>query len=636
MEPKDLAKLVLISNPALDGGRGYFVYTKINIKKDRYDSSIWEVDLSSLEKRAILPGPADIAPLPKDGRIAFLSRRGLGKKSRGIGLWILERGGVPRRLAYFPLGVLDLSWSPDGSRLAVVAYRGRPEKDVKHVEGLPLWMNDFGFSYNVESHLYLVDAASGVKKAATEGWARVRHAAWSPDGRYIAYTVARDQLRPYLVDLVVYDVAAKTHKVLARGLESAHHVAWSPKSDAVAVAGHKMPRGFASHNRIYVYWLDGSERCLTCNFDRNVVNTLNSDVRGPSYAPVVQWAGDFVYFVATVGGSAELYRVDMDGKVERVIGGEGVVDEFAVDGSGRILYTFMTADSPKELYLYEGGRIERLTSFNDFAKESLGFLKPEHFTFKASDGADIEGWALMPKGAGKRPWVLYIHGGPKTAYGWSFMFEFQLLASKGYAVVYTNPRGSDGYSEEFADIRCRYGERDYQDLMEAVDYVLARFELDERRAAVAGGSYGGFMTNWIVTHTDRFAAAITQRSICDWISMFGTTDIGWYFVEDQICCTPWRDRDRCIEKSPLFYAGRVKTPTLVIHSIEDYRTWLDQGVAFYTALKLNGVETKLVLFPGESHELTRKGKPRHRIEDLKQKLEWLDRHLGKNLKSGPG
>jgi len=300
------------------------------------------------------------------------------------------------------------------------------------------------------------------------------------------------------------------------------------------------------------------------------------------------------------------------------------------------LYTFMTADSPKELYLYEDGRTTRLTAFNDFAREALGFSRPEHFRFRASDGAEIDGWVLMPKGGGRRPWVLYIHGGPKTAYGWSFMFEFQLLASRGYAVVYTNPRGSDGYSEEFADIRCRYGERDYQDLMEAVDYVLAHFELDERRAAVAGGSYGGFMTNWVVGHTDRFAAAITQRSICDWVSMFGTTDIGWYFVEDQICCSPWRDRDRCLEKSPLLYADRVKTPTLIVHSIEDYRTWLDQGVAFYTALKLNGVETKLVLFPGESHELTRKGKPRHRLEDLRQKLDWLDRHLGKNLKSSSG
>jgi acylaminoacyl-peptidase len=207
------------------------------------------------------------------------------------------------------------------------------------------------------------------------------------------------------------------------------------------------------------------------------------------------------------------------------------------------------------------------------------------------------------------------------------MFEFHLLASRGYAVVYTNPRGSDGYSEEFADIRCRYGERDFQDLMEAVEYAAARFPLDRERAAVAGGSYGGFMTNWVIVHTDRFRAAVTQRSICDWVSMYGTTDIGWYFVEDQICCTPWRNWERCVEKSPLYLADRLKTPTLIIHSIEDYRTWLDQGVLFFTALKLHGVETKLVLFPEESHELTRKGKPRHRVENFNEMLNWLDKYV---------
>ncbi|MEL9990857.1 MAG: S9 family peptidase [Thermoproteus sp.] len=629
IRPTDLAKLTLVSNPVLEGDKGYFVATKINLRRNRYESSIWEVDTSNLKRRVLLQGPTDIAPTPKGDKIAFLSRRGLSRKSKGAGLWVLEGDGAPRRLAYFPLGVLDLSWSPDGSKLAVVAYKGVVEPDVKHAEGIPLWVNDFGYAYSVKSHLYVVDAEGGNKARITKGWALVRHAAWSPDGRYIAYTVSRDQLRPYLVDLVVYDVSTGEGRTLASGINSAYHLAWSPKSDAVALIGHKMQRGFSSHNRVYVYWLDGSETCLTCGFDRNAVNTLNSDVRGLSYSPAVQWRGEHIYFLATVGGASELYRVDLEGNVERVIGGEGVVDEFYVGQRGEVLYTYMTADSPKELFLYKDGETVKLTGFNDFAKSRLGFIKPKRFAFKASDGVEIEGWIMSPQG-GRRPMVLYIHGGPKTAYGWSFMFEFQLLASNGYAVVYTNPRGSDGYSEEFADIRCHYGERDYQDLMEAVDYVLANFAeiVDGGKMAVAGGSYGGFMVNWIITHTDRFSAAITQRSICDWISMFGTTDIGWYFVEDQICCTPWDNRDRCLEKSPLFYVKSAKTPTLIIHSIEDYRTWLDQGVAFYTALRVNGVKAKLVLFPGESHELTRKGKPKHRVEDLRQKLEWLREHLG--------
>jgi len=213
-------------------------------------------------------------------------------------------------------------------------------------------------------------------------------------------------------------------------------------------------------------------------------------------------------------------------------------------------------------------------------------------------------------------------------FGPSFMEEFQLYVSSGYAVVFTNPRGSDGYDEGFADIRGRYGERDYQDLMEAVDYVLGKFDfLDPERIGVAGGSYGGFMTNWIVTQTDRFRAAATMRSISDWISMFGTTDIGFYFVEDQIGCSPLLDIAKCIEKSPITHASNVKTPTLIIHSMNDYRCWMDQALIFFTALKKVGVPTRLVLFPKEDHDLSRKGKPKHRVERLKELISWFDKWL---------
>lgn len=627
----DLAKLRLVSNPAVAGNVGYFVLTKINLDKNRYESSIWAADLSTGEARAITPGPSDFAPSPspRGDRLAYLSRKGMGKKAKGVGLWAIERGGVARQLAVFPLGVVDVSWSPCGDKLAVAAYEGDIERDVKHAEGLPLWANDFGFAYNVQSHLYVVDVNSGLVEKMTEGWAKVKHVSWSPDCRYIAYTVAKEELRPYLVDVFVYDVKAGEHRTIARGFVSDHHLAWSPDSRAVALLGHRMPRGLSSHNRVWALGLDGSEVCLTCGFDRNAVNTLNSDVRGPSYTPLVQWAGDRIYFAATVGGFAELYAVNLKGEVERVVGGEGAVDEFAVASDGSILYTFMTPTAPKELYVYKEGRARQLTSFNDFFLSQVELAKPTRFVFRASDGAEIEGWVMMPnRREGKAPWVLYIHGGPKTAWGHGFMFEFQLLAAKGFAVVYVNPRGSDGYSEEFADIRCKYGERDYRDLMEAADYaVTALPELDGERAAVMGGSYGGYMTNWIIAHTDRFKAAITQRSIADWISMYATTDIGWYFVQDQICCSPWDNKERCHEKSPIYYADNIKTPTLITHSAEDYRTWLDQGVMFFTALRLRGVKTRLALFPEESHELTRKGKPKHRIEDLKEKINWLQKYL---------
>jgi acylaminoacyl-peptidase len=524
------------------------------------------------------------------------------------------------------LGVLDFVWGPGGDLLAVVAYEGAPEDDVKHVERLPVWMNDFGFSYNVASHLFLVDAYSGAVERLTEGEVRVLKAAWSPDGRRIAYAVAPDWRRPYMVDVVVLDLRTGERRAWASGFSGVSDLAWSPDGRRLAFTGHLRPRGFASHARVWVAAEGEEPRCLTCGFKYGVGNGVNSDVRGPSYTRSLYWTGDGVLFQDTVGGSVSLFKADLGGSVEAVLAPGGVVDEFVPAGGG-IVYTYMEAHMPKELYLWDGREARRLTRFNDFVLERWRLRRPQKFAFRASDGEEVEGWVLLPEGEGPHKWVLYIHGGPKTAYGEGFMFEFHLLASRGYAVVYTNPRGSDGYSEEFADIRCRYGERDFQDLMEAVEYAAARFPLDRERAAVAGGSYGGFMTNWVIVHTDRFRAAVTQRSICDWVSMYGTTDIGWYFVEDQICCTPWRNWERCVEKSPLYLADRVKTPTLIIHSIEDYRTWLDQGVLFFTALKLHGVETKLVLFPEESHELTRKGKPRHRVENFNEMLNWLDKYV---------
>jgi len=625
LSPEDLAKLVLVSSPDVGGGRVLFTVTRVSLELDRYESSIWVCEGGFC--RSVLPGPFDLAAKasPDGARVAFLSRRGFGEKERGVALWVSEWGGEPRQLAKF-LGVLDFAWGPDGGALAVVAYEGALESDVKHVERLPVWINDFGFAYNVASHLYIVDALSGAVERLTEGDVRVLRAGWSPDGRRIAYVVARDWRRPHIQDVVVLDLKTGEQAVAASGFSSVSEVAWGPDGRRIAFTGHLRPRGLSSHSRVWVVEEGGEPVCVTCGFRYGVGNGVNSDARGPSYARSLYWAGDSVLFQATVGGTVGVFRAELSGEVSPVLTPRGVVDEFAPLGGG-VVYTYMEADRPKELYYWDGSEARRLTRFNDFVLERWRLRKPSRFVVKASDGEEVEGWVLLPDGPGPHKWVLYIHGGPKTAYGEGFMFEFHLLASRGYAVVFSNPRGSDGYSEEFADIRCRYGERDFQDLMEVAEHVVRNYPLDPNRSAVAGGSYGGFMTNWIITHVDKFRAAVTQRSICDWVSMYGTTDIGWYFVEDQLCCTPWRGRELCIEKSPLYLADRVKTPTLIIHSIEDYRTWLDQGILFFTALKLHGVDARLVLFPEESHELTRKGKPRHRVENFKEILNWLDRYV---------
>jgi len=208
------------------------------------------------------------------------------------------------------------------------------------------------------------------------------------------------------------------------------------------------------------------------------------------------------------------------------------------------------------------------------------------------------------------------------------MHEFHVLTAKGFVVIFSNPRGSDGYGEEFADIRGHYGERDYKDLIEVVDEAVKRFDfIDPERIGVTGGSYGGFMTNWIVGHTKRFKAAVTQRSISNWVSFFGTTDIGYYFAPDQIGGDPWSNTEGYWEKSPLKYAPNVETPLLIIHSMEDYRCWLPEALQFFTALKYLGKTVELALFPGENHDLSRGGKPKHRIKRLELIASWMERWL---------
>lgn len=256
--------------------------------------------------------------------------------------------------------------------------------------------------------------------------------------------------------------------------------------------------------------------------------------------------------------------------------------------------------------------------------------EPEYIRFKASDNVEVEGFVLKPYNDLKREnnkysAVLEIHGGPRTAYGYSFMFEFHLLAYDGHFVLFSNPRGSDGYGFEFANrIVKDYGNRDYLDLMEFVDEVLKRYnEIDKDRIGVIGGSYGGFMTNWIITKTDRFKLALTQRSISNWISFFGTSDIGWIFGNYEIGKTPFDNFGEYVERSPIFHLENVKTPLLILHTDKDYRCPLEQAEQLFTALRILNKKVKLIVIPDESHELSRSGKPKHRVERLYHILKWF-------------
>ena len=341
---------------------------------------------------------------------------------------------------------------------------------------------------------------------------------------------------------------------------------------------------------------------------------------------------DGVTYITTERNWSKINHTDYNGHVTSLTADEGSVD--CMDKKGETLvYVAMRQNKLQELYcLTEQGEMQ-LSHINERIFEKKSVVTPKPLRITNDEGVEIDGWVLEPVDYDESksyPAILDIHGGPKTVYGTCFMHEMQYWANEGYFVFFCNPRGGDGRGNEFADIRGRYGQEDYEDIMAFTDYVLWSYpQIDKSRIGVTGGSYGGFMTNWIIGHTHRFAAAASQRSISNWISMEGTSDIGPYFGLDQAGGNAWERQDQAWWHSPLKYADKCTTPTLFIHSDEDYRCWMVEALQMFSALKVHGIESRVCLFHGENHELSRSGKPEHRIRRLKEITDWFNHYLKK-------
>ena len=305
-------------------------------------------------------------------------------------------------------------------------------------------------------------------------------------------------------------------------------------------------------------------------------------------------------------------------------------DSLAV--SGEVVWAIGSGGGLQEVYRRKGdGLWERLTNLNDSALENRTVSAPVRYTFTDRDGFSVNGFVIEPADydPGKSyPGILEIHGGPRAAFTHGFFHELQYLAGKGYFVFYCNPRGSAGGGEDFADIRGRRGTVDYNDLMEWTDFVLDKYKsIDPKRLGVMGGSYGGYMTNWIISHTKRFAAAVSMRSIADLTGSYGATDCGAWGTPGVYGGTPWANDERLREQSPFTYAMNIYTPTLFLHSFEDHRCNVTGAMQMYTALQLKGVPTRMCLFKNECHELSRSGRPASRLRRLEEIGAWMDRYL---------
>jgi len=657
MTAEDLYAFRFLTDAQLspDGERVAFAVRTVTPERDGYLSSIWLVPFDgSREAVRITSGPGQDT-LPRwspDGRtLAFVSDRAApekvdDKKRKPKNVFVLSLdGGEARQLTSFDDDCGDIAWSPDGRHLAFTvkdAKAADADESAPHVYERMRYKTDEGFlSDQRRRHVWIVDAVGLEPRRLTDGDWDDQQLAWSPNGREIAFVSNRtpERERNTVADVHVMSVTNGATRRVTDEVGQYGNPGWSPDGKTIACFGVEKALGSASKNvHLWLWPAAGGGRCtdLLAGWDRTVGSVVMSDMRAQVQTLPPRWSADGtrVIFVGSDQGTANVYSVPATGGDVRAetLGAHQVVSLSLASDAQRFACVFSHATCPGDIAAGQlGNGLRCLTDLNGELLRTRHITPSERVEFKGADGWTVEGWLMKPRSfdtTKKWPLVLEVHGGPHSTYGNGFFHEFQVLTGRGYGVLYTNPRGSHAYGEKFSSACVGdWGGKDYADLMAGVDHALGTGWVDQKRLYVTGGSYGGFMTNWIVGHTTRFRAAATQRSISNNISAFGTSDIGWHFWEHEMGdATPWHNAERLIERSPLTYAPKVKTPLLILHAERDLRCPIEQAEQFFIALRWHGVETTFVRFPEDNHDLTRGGKPRNRVEHAKRIADWFDAH----------
>jgi len=685
--PEDLYDLRVPVEVALspDGTRVAFTVKAANPRRDGYRTALWIVPADGSEPARQLTMGVNTDSAPRwspDGRaLAFLSDResvlvkaGAGDdparreqiKEGAVQAWLLPMdGGEAHQLTKLPQNVTDLRWSPDGDRLVLVSGSRKAERDpdrdpklppkidTKLIDRLQYMLNGEGYIHEYPPKLWLFEVKSGKLERLTSGDTRDENPAWSPDGKRIAYTSNPhpDADLSWRTDVFVIDAdGGKPLRVTGgSGNRAFDFAAWAPDGKSVAALGHRFSARGSTQVDLWRFRVrksgDDEGENLTGQHDLETLGAVNSDLFGfAPTRPIWSADGSTVTFGAPADGSAEFWRVAVDDhRVERLTKGKHYLSRasaaFMADGALRVAVIAADATHPPDVAAIDipagaasrkGAAVRRLTDLMGEKWADIKLVAPQE-RWHEVEGRRIQGWFYAADGKGKKPApvVLEIHGGPATLYGWSLMWEWQCLVAAGMSVYASNPRGSQGYGQAFMSANYRdWGDGPMADVMGGLDGLIADGLVDEKHMGVTGGSYGGYLTSWVIGHTDRFAAAVSCRSVNDLTSEMLSGDIaGPLFGKYEYGANPWDDPELYRQHSPLTYADKMDTPLLIQHSEKDLRTPITQGEELFTVLRSMHKPVRFLRVPEESHELTRSGAPFRRVDNVEKIRDWFSHFL---------